>query len=123
MRNKHFEIKPSNILRNWIIFIHLFVLFIILIMPVSKLFCLLVFLSYFFSKNINNTIKSFKHDRYDQWYLYTQKDEQIATQLLKNNYISDFLLILRFSDKHTLILFSRQFSPADWRAMQMILRN
>lgn len=123
MRNKHFEIKPSNFLRNWVILIHLLALFIILILPVSKLFCALVFLSYIFSKNTKCLVKSFQHIQYNNWKLYFLNEKEQAVLLLNKSYISDFLVILRFSNRMKVMVFRQQFNESDWRTLQMILRN
>lgn len=123
MRNIHFDIKPSDFLRNWVILIHLLALFIILILPVSKLFCALVFLSYLFSKNTKCLIKSFQHVQYNNWKLYLSNDKEKVVSLLNKSYISDFLVILRFCNHMKVILFRHQFNESDWRALQMILRN
>ena len=127
MHNKYFEILPSKILLYWIISIHVIVLLVILILPVDNLiklcFVALIGLSYYFSKNKKCLIKSFEYYKNDSWRLYTVQGAQYNTRLLKLNYISDFLLILRFDSMQPLIIFRNQLHPQSWRHLQMIVRN
>lgn len=133
MRNKHFEIKRSNILHHWIFSIHVIVLMILLFLPlfivIKLLFCALVGLSYFYTHYKNKQedflITSLVHDKYPLWQLYTARGEKHAGLLLKQNYVSDFLVILHFKIKgrKKLVLFRTQFTEQDWRCLQMLLRN
>lgn len=128
MPNKCFEILPSNYLRYWIIGIHVVVWVMILFFPIDvflKLFFIgMIGVSYFFNKSKKCIIKSFEYNKNNNWILYSDTGEKYSARLLKRNYISDFLLILRFEfTRPTLILFRKQLKEQDWRRLQMIVRH
>jgi hypothetical protein len=104
-------------------------LFLPLFIVIKLLLCGLVGLSYFYTHYKNRQedflITSFAHDKYHIWQLYTARGDKHVGPLLKQNYVSDFLVILHFKIKggKRLVLFRTQFTEQDWRCLQMLLRN
>ncbi len=123
---------PSKGLYYWLIGIHISVFIVILILPLNYLFKLLflalVVLLYLYSRYKQKQkllILSLVYDKNDQWKLCRQ-NETLAAELLKQNFISDFLLVLYFKCEGARLnttLFRHQLTAQDWRCLQMIVRN
>lgn len=118
--------------RYWTCAVHAVAFIIILLLPVtlyikvggSILIGLLFFYNFFLSKKKKFLIRSFVQETKDSWQLYTACGEKYVARLLKKNYVSDFLVILRFAGAaRPVFLFRYQLSEQDWRSLQMILRN
>jgi uncharacterized membrane protein len=110
------------------IFIHVLAGFIVLILPidfvVKSIFSVLIIGYYFLSRGINlNKIKAIKHHQNDQWFIFDQHHNKQIVTLSKNNFISNFLLILQFSNKQQLLLWQKQLNDDDWRMLQQLLRR
>ncbi len=129
MCNNHFEILPSKFLQYWNLGIHALAVLVLLFLHIDifiKLFfIILIIASCIFSKPKKSAIYALEHIKEEEWKLFPEQDLPFNSRLLKKNYISDFLLILRFgSDNHkeTLFLLRHQFSGSHWRSLQRLVR-